>query len=63
MCCRFETQNNILSGITLGPWLRLLSERYADIEWSSYWFRVLFLTFMACLNSCLAFIEYVWKPL
>jgi hypothetical protein len=29
------------------------------IEWRTYWFRVLFLTLMACLNSVLALVEEV----
>jgi hypothetical protein len=42
------------AGITLVPWLRLLWVYGWEIHWHLYWHRILFLTFMACLNTLLA---------
>ncbi|EGD80818.1 hypothetical protein PTSG_01404 [Salpingoeca rosetta] len=57
---RFSTQNNFMLGVTLGPWLTVLWKYGYAIEWKHYWFRVLFLTFMACLNSTLSFLEWLF---
>eukprot|EP00055_Hartaetosiga_balthica_P006587 m.20949 g.20949 ORF g.20949 m.20949 type:complete len:384 (+) comp5303_c0_seq1:49-1200(+) len=54
---RFSTQNNLLTGITLGAWLSVLWKYGRWVEWRVYWFRVLFLTLMAMLNSSLALIN------
>ena len=54
---QWSTQNNILSGILLGAWCKVVWKYRGVIEWRTYWFRVLFLTLMACLNSVLAFLE------
>lgn len=56
---RWSTKNNILTGVTLLPWLQILLAHGASIEWRTYAFRVVFLTFMACLNSLLAIVETV----
>lgn len=56
---RFSTQNNILSGVTLLSWLQIVWRYRRGIEWRTYWFRILFLTCLACLNSFLAIIEEV----
>eukprot|EP00043_Microstomoeca_roanoka_P016908 m.175022 g.175022 ORF g.175022 m.175022 type:complete len:401 (+) comp16545_c0_seq2:321-1523(+) len=56
---QFATQNNFMLGVTLGPWIRVLWKYWPSIEWRVYWFRVLFLSFMACINSVLALIEWI----
>lgn len=55
--CQWEFKNNSISGITLGPWLELLWTRRSHVHWRSYWQRVLFVTALACVNSCLGLIE------
>jgi hypothetical protein len=54
----WETKNNILSGIHLSAWLTILSQRWQHIEWKRYWFRCLFITFLATLNSVFALLDY-----
>eukprot|EP01147_Barroeca_monosierra_P000654 gene654-3962_t len=56
---RFSTKNNFMTGITLGPWITVLWKYGGDIEWKTYWFRALFLSIMACINSMLALLERV----
>ena len=50
---------NILSGITLSAWLRILVGATGSIHWLRYTPRVLFLTALATWNSLLAFVETV----
>ena len=52
-------QANILSGVTLGCWLRIVWSSKFRIDWPRYGLRVLFLTNLACFNSMLALIEGV----
>jgi hypothetical protein len=52
-----DVKNHILSGITLGPWGEIVYRHFWDITWSSYWARMLFLTFMASINSGVGFFE------
>ena len=47
------------AGITLSPWLQILTFNRAYIDWRLYWHRVLFLTGMATLNSSVA----AWEAL
>ncbi|KAG2483954.1 hypothetical protein HYH03_017200 [Edaphochlamys debaryana] len=56
---RWAVKMNFLSGITLGPWLRLLWAHWRDIEWRTYPHRVLFLSLMALLNTALAAVEWL----
>eukprot|EP00043_Microstomoeca_roanoka_P010509 m.99722 g.99722 ORF g.99722 m.99722 type:complete len:396 (+) comp14913_c1_seq8:355-1542(+) len=55
----FSTNNNFMIGITLEPWVRLLWSYGHAIDWRTYWFRVLFLSIMACVNTCLSWIEWM----
>ena len=50
---------NILSGITLSAWLRILVGATGSIHWLRYTPRVLFLTALATWNSFLACVETV----
>ena len=52
-------ENNVLSGICLFAWVELVVTRRRSIEWWRYWQRVLFITFLASFNSCLAIVEYL----
>ena len=56
----YEVKNNPMSGITLPAWVEVLWKHASDIEWGTYWLRLIFLTCMACLNSLLAVIEWVF---
>ena len=53
----WSTKNNPMCGICLGAWLRLLLRRGREVQWASYWPRLLFVTVMAALNSALALVE------
>ncbi|KXZ43627.1 hypothetical protein GPECTOR_85g357 [Gonium pectorale] len=54
---RWAVKLNFLSGITLRPWLTLLWRHWRFVDWSVYPHRVLFLSFMACLNSALSLLD------
>ena len=54
-----SVKNNILSGITLSCWLRLLIRHGGDIEWLTYWPRICFLSFMSILNSTVGCVEWL----
>ena len=56
---RWEFKNNAISGICLFAWLELLWSRRRHVDWSSYWQRVLFLTLLSAVNSCLGLVELV----
>ena len=47
------TKNNILSGITFFAWVSILWRRLYDIDFITYWRRIVFITFMSILNSML----------
>ena len=52
-------QANILSGITLLPWLRVLSRNLGGIDWIRYGPRLVFVTALSIFNTGLAIIEYL----
>jgi omega-hydroxy-beta-dihydromenaquinone-9 sulfotransferase len=55
----YEMKNNILSGITLFNWLQILWRRLYDIDYGTYWARILFITSMSCFNSAVSCVEWV----
>lgn len=57
---RWEFKNNPLSGICFLAWVEILWRRRHLVEWSAYWQRVLFLTCLSIINSCLGLVELVW---
>lgn len=57
---RWSVKLNFMSGVTLLPWLRLLWEHAADIDWLVYPHRVLFLTVMAIVNTLLALPDWLF---
>mmetsp|Transcript_4704 Transcript_4704/g.14195 ORF Transcript_4704/g.14195 Transcript_4704/m.14195 type:complete len:389 (-) Transcript_4704:107-1273(-) len=58
----WATKNNILSGITLGQWLRLLWWRGRHVDWLRYWQRVAFITLLATINSVISVMEWMlWE--
>jgi hypothetical protein len=54
---RFSTQNNPLCGIPLPALVKLLWIRRRHVDWQMYWFRILFLVFIAGLQSALGVVE------
>ena len=54
------TKNNILSGITFFAWISILWRRLYDIDFTTYWRRIVFITFMSILNSMIGCLEHFW---
>ena len=54
------TKNNILSGITFFAWVSILWRRLYDIDFATYWRRIVFITFMSILNSIIGCLEHIW---
>ncbi|GLI60848.1 hypothetical protein VaNZ11_003060 [Volvox africanus] len=57
---RWAIKLNFLSGITLVPWLTLLFRHGHSIDLLTYPHRVLFLSFMAFVNTFLAFFDWLF---
>ena len=55
-----SVKNNLLSGLTLLPWAKILWRQYQVIEWRTYWLRLFFLTFMAVLNTILSCFDWLF---
>ena len=55
-----SVKNNPLCGITFPEWVGLLRRRWKDIEWRTYWPRLVVLTILSGLNSLLALPEYLF---
>jgi hypothetical protein len=53
----FSTKNNPICGITLRPWLSILWSFFSTVEWV-YYPRVLFISLLAVVNSCLGWVEW-----
>jgi hypothetical protein len=47
-----------LQGLTVSQWLELLGKRWRQVEWNVYWFRILHISCMSLLNSCIS--SYEW---
>jgi len=56
---QYDTKANILQGITLGPWLEIIITRWRYIDWKVYWFRLLYLSLLAFINSLFALFEFL----
>lgn len=54
---KWSLKNNLISGITLPAWLKMLYRHGWSIDLYMYWHRVLFITFMSFINWILAAIE------
>ncbi|EGD80366.1 hypothetical protein PTSG_10621 [Salpingoeca rosetta] len=57
---QYSTKNNHLVGMRLAQWWKVVVGHWRDIDWRHYWFRVLFLFIMACVNTVLTGLEYVF---
>lgn len=55
---QMSVQNNPMSGICFPQWISILRKRHHQIEWSVYWPRLIFLTFMSIFNSMLGLLDY-----
>ena len=56
---QLSSKNNPLCGIRLLQWISILIQRHQDIEWTTYWPRLIVITMLACVNSLLAFPEWL----
>jgi omega-hydroxy-beta-dihydromenaquinone-9 sulfotransferase len=54
-----STKNNPLCGICLPQWIAILRQRSHEIEWTTYWPRLLVISLLACINSLLAIPEWI----
>jgi hypothetical protein len=55
-----STKNNPLCGICLPEWFRILQQRHHQIDWTTYWPRLVVITLLSLLNSVLAIPEYLF---
>ena len=56
---RLSSKNNPLCGICFGQWISILIERHREIEWATYWPRLIVITLLSCVNSALAFPDWL----
>jgi len=56
---RLSTKNNPMCGIGLPQWLSILRNRWRQIEWTVYWPRLLFISYMSVLNSVMGLVEHL----
>jgi hypothetical protein len=54
-----STKNNPMSGICFLAWVEILKDRWHQIDYFTYWPRLLMISFMSLLNSFLGSIEYL----
>lgn len=54
-----STKNNPLCGICLPQWLEILYKRHRQIDWITYWPRLIVISLLACINSLLAVPEWL----
>lgn len=58
-----STKNNPLSGICFPAWLEILRDRWHQIDYRTYWPRIIMISFLSIFNSFLALIEYyIYEP-
>jgi len=54
-----STKNNPMCGICLPQWISILRKRRHQIDWSTYWPRLLFISFMSILNSTMGMLDHL----
>mmetsp|Transcript_4622 Transcript_4622/g.11871 ORF Transcript_4622/g.11871 Transcript_4622/m.11871 type:complete len:452 (+) Transcript_4622:2-1357(+) len=54
---QYSVKNNPLCGICLPQWMLILRKRRHQIDWSIYWPRLLFISFMSVLNSIMGIVD------
>ena len=54
-----STKNNPMCGICFPQWISILRQRYHQIDWSTYWLRLLFITFMSILNWTMGLLDHL----
>ncbi|CAJ1957206.1 unnamed protein product [Cylindrotheca closterium] len=54
-----STKNNPMSGICLFAWIEILSKRWRQIDYLTYWPRVLMISLLSIFNSLLAIVEHL----
>ncbi len=55
---QLSTKNNPMCGICLPQWISILRKRRHQIEWSTYWPRLLFISAMSVLNSTMGLLDH-----
>jgi omega-hydroxy-beta-dihydromenaquinone-9 sulfotransferase len=55
-----STKNNPLCGICFPEWISILKQRGRQIEWTTYWPRLLFITALSVLNSALGLLDNIF---
>mmetsp|Transcript_13737 Transcript_13737/g.28814 ORF Transcript_13737/g.28814 Transcript_13737/m.28814 type:complete len:500 (-) Transcript_13737:2624-4123(-) len=55
---QLSVKNNPMCGICLPQWISILRKRRHHIEWTVYWPRLLFISFMSVLNSMLGLLDH-----
>ena len=56
---QLEVKNNsMLCGICLPQWISILRKRYHQIDWGTYWPRLLFISVMSILNSAMGLLDH-----
>lgn len=56
---QLSIKNNPMCGICLPQWISILRKRHHQIEWSVYWPRLLFISFMSILNSIMGLLDHL----
>lgn len=54
-----STKNNPMSGICFLAWVKILKDRWHQVDFLTYWPRLVMISFLSALNSFLASIEYL----
>jgi hypothetical protein len=57
--CQLSVKNNPMCGICFPQWISILRKRHHQIEWSAYWPRLLFISFMSILNSIMGLLDHL----
>lgn len=55
---QLSVKNNPMCGICLPQWISILRKRRHQIEWTVYWPRILFISFMSILNSIMGLLDH-----
>lgn len=55
---QLSVKNNPMCGICLPQWISILRKRRHQIEWTVYWPRLLFISFMSIMNSMMGLLDH-----
>ncbi|VEU34896.1 unnamed protein product [Pseudo-nitzschia multistriata] len=54
-----SVKNNPMCGICFPQWISILTRRRNQIEWTVYWPRIFFISFMSVLNSAMGLLDHL----